>query len=143
MCFSNIMAGTIDMLYPLVLISFFLLQQRTPGLDDVLNKATEYVTAYEAERGNVIATEDYFQNWTNGRSIRRGQRRTTADILIIKVGNEWAALRKVNRVDGVKVNKTEEAFDTAFADSPADNMKRLAKMKGQSTEYNLRDVLRE
>ncbi len=126
-----------------LLIAFFLSRQSNPELTAVLQRATDYVTAYEAELGNVIATEDYFQNWTNGRQARRGQRRTSSDVLIIRVGKEWTALRKVNRVDGSKVKKAEQTFGEAFDDSPADNMKRLVRMKEESTQYNLGDVLRE
>lgn len=71
------------------------------------------------------------------------QRRTSSDFLIIQVGTEWAALRKANRVDGLKVKEVIPAFEDAFDDSPAANAKRLSDMKAESTEYNLGDVQRE
>ena len=71
------------------------------------------------------------------------QRRTSSDFLIIQVGPEWAALRKVNRVDGLKVKEAVEAFEDVFDDSPQANAKRLQEMKKESTEYNLGDVRRE
>src|SRR5262245_44296330 len=95
-----------------VLLVMLLLAFQRPGveLDAVLQRATAYVTKYEAELGNLIATENYIQIWTNDRLVRRGQRRTSSDVLIIDVGRDWAALRKVNSVDGLKVKQSSESF---------------------------------
>ena len=74
---------------------------------------------------------------------RRERRLLSSDFLIIQVGPEWAALRKVNRVDGHSEKLTEPGFEDAFDDSWAANMKRLSAMKAESTRYNLGDILRE
>src|SRR5207247_3970602 len=112
-------------------------------------RATEYVSQYEAELGNLIGAEEYVQNsiWLDnsspGRVVKRMQRRTSSDFLIIQVGSEWSALRKVNRVDGQKVKETVPAFENAFDDSPEMNAKRLLEMRHDSTEHNLGDVRRD
>ena len=126
-----------------ILIALVLAAQAQPDLEAVLQRATAYVTTYEADLGNVIATEEYSQNWTNEFHARRGQRRTSSDVLILKVGEEWTALRKVNSVDGAKVKKKEETFVDAFDNSAPDNSKRLVRMKEESTQYNLGDIVRE
>jgi len=81
--------------------------QSSPELISVVQRATEYVTQYEAELGNLIGSEEYVQNavWLapSGRGgnpmvAKRSQRRVSSDFLIIQVGPEWAALRKANRV---------------------------------------------
>jgi hypothetical protein len=41
------------------------------------------------------------------------------------------------------VKAPENTFEESFGDSPADNSKRLVKMKEDSTRYNLGDVLRD
>jgi hypothetical protein len=126
-----------------ILLALLLTVQQPPTeLAAVIQRATDYVTKYEAELGNLIGTEEYLQTWTSGRT-RKMQRRTSSDVLIIEVGKEWEALRKVNRVDGSKVKEEDETFDQAFSDSAADNTKRLVKMKEDSTRYNLGDVVRE
>jgi hypothetical protein len=87
--------------------------QTSPELISVVQRATEYVTQYEAELGNLIGSEEYIQNavWlaptTRGTTTvaKRMQRRVSSDFLMIQVGPEWAALRKVNRVDGSKVKE--------------------------------------
>src|SRR5262245_27417207 len=82
----------------LVAIAMALPMQQPADLDAVMQRASDYVTKYEAALGNLIATEEYLQTWTNGRNARIAQRRTLSDVLLIQVGTEWSALRKVNRV---------------------------------------------
>ena len=126
-----------------------ILQQPVADLDTVIRRATDYVSRYEAELGNLIGTEEYLQNATlldnstPPRVAQRMQRRTSSDFLIIQVGTEWAAIRKVNRVDGGKVKEKPIPFEDAFADSPAANSKRLQDMNIESTEYNLGSVRRD
>jgi hypothetical protein len=126
-----------------------LLQQPVADLHTVIHRATDYVSRYEAELGNLIGTEDYLQNATlldsstPPRVAQRMQRRTSSDFLIIQVGTEWAAIRKVNRVDGGKVKEKPIPFEDAFDDSPAANSKRLQDMNIESTEYNLGSVRRD
>ena len=125
--------------------------QSSSQLANVLQRATEYVTQYEAELGNLIGSEEYVQNaaWLGNTGFgyprigKRSQRRLSSDFLIIQVGPEWAALRKVNRIDGVKVNETEPALEDAFDNSPEANSTRLLVMKAESTGYNLGDIIRE
>ncbi len=125
--------------------------QSSPELISVVQRATEYVTQYEAELGNLIGSEEYVQNavWLapSGRGgnpmvAKRSQRRVSSDFLIIQVGPEWAALRKANRVDGSKVKESEPAFEDSFDNSPEANHKRLLEMKAESTRYNIGDIIR-
>jgi hypothetical protein len=126
-------------------------QEQDPAADlhTVIQRATAYVAHYEAELGNLIGNEEYLQTsvWVDDgrppRVAKRMQRRTSSDFLIIQVGSEWAALRKINRVDGSKVKETEPAFEEAFDDSAEANAKRLEAMKHDSTQYNIGDVRRE
>lgn len=123
--------------------------QTGADLDSVLKRATEYVTQYEADLGNLIGSEEYVQNSTlfdasnPPRVSQRMQRRTSSDFLIIQVGNEWSALRKINRIDGLKVKETAPAFEDAFDDSPQANARRLNDMKIESTAQNIGAVQRD
>src|SRR5215475_6410977 len=79
-------------------------QQNAPDLDVVLRRAADYVTQYEGDLGNLIGSEEYIQNvaWLgpnqrgNLQVVKHSQRRISSDFLIIQVGAEWVALRKVN-----------------------------------------------
>lgn len=126
-------------------------RQNSTELDAVLQRAINYVAQYEEQLGNLIGNEEYVQNarWltVNGRGFpqvgKREQRRTSSDFLIIQVGPEWQALRKINRVDGFRQKETEPAFEEAFDNSPRANAKRLLDMKAESTKINLGDVQRD
>ena len=132
-----------------IVLALTLLSQNPSELDGILARATQYVAQYEADLGNLIGAEEYVQtsvlldNGNPPRVAKRTQRRTSSDFLIIQVGPEWAALRKVNRVDGLKVKEVVPSFADAFDDSPEANAKRLRDMKTESTEYNLGEVQRE
>jgi len=132
-----------------VILTVFLLTQNTTDIETVLARATNYVSQYESELGNLTGTEEYVQNstWFDNSSpprvAKRSQRRTASDFLIIQVGPEWAALRKINRVDGARVKEVVPAFEDAFDNSPESNARRLKDMKGESTAYNLGDVQRD
>jgi hypothetical protein len=125
------------------------LAQAPTDLDTVLQRATAYVEQYEGELGNLIGAEEYTQtaSWIDPRDhisvTSKAQRGVSSDFLIIQVGKEWAALRKVNRVDRLMVQQTEPAFEDAFDTSPQANVKRLESMKAESTRYNLGDIQRD
>src|SRR5262245_17947084 len=103
-----------------IILAALLVQQPVPTLETVIQRATAYVAKYESELGNLIGTEEYLQTWTGNR-VRKIQRRTSSDVLLIEVGHEWSALRKVNRVEGNKVKETANSFEESFGDSAADN----------------------
>ena len=132
-------------------LAFFVpVQEKAPDLAIVLERAADYVKNYEEALGNLIATEEYVQNaqWRNLNSrfttvAQKQQRRTSSDFLILQVGSEWEGLRKVNRLDGVKLKAKEPSFEDAFDDSPKTNSKRLKDMIEESTRYNIGDVLRQ
>jgi hypothetical protein len=121
-----------------------------PELDVVLARATEYVTRYEAELGNLIGAEEYVQNaaWKNpGARLavisKKQQRRMTSDFLILQVGREWTGLRKVSRVDGSRIDEKTEKFEEVFDDTPQGNTKRLKNLTEESSRFNIGDVLRQ
>jgi hypothetical protein len=125
--------------------------QNSTDVAAIVQRATAYVTRYEEELGNLIGAEDYVQNSTRmaktdlgqTRVVERLRRRVSSDFLIIQVGPEWSALRKVNRVDGLKVGEPEPSLEETFDDSPSANYRRLLKMKSDSTQYNIGDIIRD
>ena len=123
--------------------------QSAADLSPVLERAKEYVARYEAELGNLIGSEEYVQNaaWLTAGPVarigKREQRRTSSDFLIIQIGPEWVALRKVNRVGGLPVKDPDPDFQNAFDDSPEANAQRVRDMKADSTRYNIGDIRRE
>jgi hypothetical protein len=141
---------------PVILAAFLSLAapsqpQNSSDVAAVVQRATDYVTRYEEELGNLIGTEEYIQNSTwygNDRSgnlkvAKRMRARLSSDFLIIQVGPEWNAVRKVNRLDGIKIKEIEPSLEEAFDNSAEANYKRVLNMKADSTRYNIGDVIRE
>jgi len=141
---------------PVILAGFLSLvvpsqPQNSSDIAAVVQRATEYVTRYEEELGNLIGSEEYIQNSTwygkdglgNSRVAKRMRARLSSDFLIVQVGPEWSAVRKVNRLDGIKIKEIEPSLEEAFDNSPDANYKRLLRMKADSTQYNIGDVIRE
>jgi hypothetical protein len=123
--------------------------QSTLDLDTLIKRATDYVTQYEAALENLIGTEEYLQNSTwltdtrNGtRPSQKMQRRTSSDFLMIKIGKDWRAMRKVNTVDGSKVKQHGPAFQD-FGDSPEANRRLVEALTIQSTAQNIGGIRRD
>lgn len=118
-------------------------------LAGVLGRAAQYVAEYEEKQlGNLLAAEDYVQDveMRGPRYVtptRRQQRRTQADFLILQVGGERAALRKVTRLDGKPVNATQESFFEMSDNSPAGLRRQIAAISKESTQYNIGPILRQ
>ena len=56
-----------------LIFALLLAQQSAPDLNTVLQRATEYVTQYEADLGNLIGSEEYVQTsvWLDNRQPPR------------------------------------------------------------------------
>ena len=122
-------------------------EERPPDVQAILDRAGDYVAAYlDHELGNVVASEAYLQNATiyvSDRGVpRQQQRRTESDFLIALVGTERLGVRRVNRVDGVKVKSVEESLDSLLDDSPQGLRKRIAALREESSHYNIGPVQR-
>ena len=88
-----------------VLLTGVALGAATPPGDDVVDRAREFWTAFEAELGSVLADEHYRQEarWpqapgVDGTVVRQLQ----SEMLLFRVPEsvEWVAFREVQSVDG-------------------------------------------
>ena len=123
-------------------------QERTPELQAVLDRAANYVAAYEdRELGNVMASENYVQSVSSflGRGLALpGQlRRTESDFLIVLVGGDRMGIRRVNRVNGEAVKSAEVNLEALMDDSQEGIRKRIAALREESARYNIGPVLRQ
>jgi hypothetical protein len=124
--------------------------QRAPDdLAGVLARAAQYVAEYEENQlGNLLAAEDYVQDvelrgsqrFASG--LRRQQRRTLSDFLILQVGRERVALRRVTRLDGKTVNENQQNF-FELDNSPEGLRRQVAAISKESTQYNIGPILRQ
>jgi hypothetical protein len=116
-------------------------QQKEPQLESLLERAADYVAAYEdRELGNVLASENYLQQSFFSRAgitLPGAQRRTGSDFLIVLVGDDRIGVRKVNAVNGKAVTSSAGNLETIMDDSPEGTRKRIAAFNRESSQYNI------
>ena len=93
-----------------------------PPADDVVDRAREFWTAFEAELGSVLADEYYRQEarWpqapkVSGTVVRQLQ----SEILLFRVPEsaEWVAFREVHSVDGAPPSDIAPSIVETLADT--------------------------
>ena len=126
---------------------------QTPDLDDVLDKAGDYVTAYEQTFVGVVAEETYRQEVRGGAGTdqrgfafeARGQRRDLkSDMLLVRApaGDRWMQFRDVFEVDGKPVRDRTERLTKLFLQPSASMQRQVDDIAAASARYNIGDVNR-
>jgi len=126
---------------------------QTPDLDDVLDKAGDYVTAYERTFVGVVAEETYRQEvrglaGTDSRGFAfeaRGQRRDLkSDMLLVRApaGDRWMQFRDVFEVDGKPVRDRTERLTKLFLQPSASMQRQVDDIAAASARYNIGGVNR-
>jgi hypothetical protein len=118
-----------------------------PTGDDVVDRAREFWTAFEAELGSVLADEDYRQEarWpqapkVGGTVVRQLQ----SEMLLFRVPEsvEWVAFRDVLSVDGVPPSDRAPSIIETLADTSTPLDARVGRLVHASARYNLGDFVR-
>jgi hypothetical protein len=126
---------------------------QTPDLDDVLDRAGDYVTAYERTFVGVVAEETYRQEvrgvaGTDQRgfaSEARGQQRDLkSDMLLVRgpAGDRWMQFRDVFEVDGKPVRDRAERLTKLFLQPSASMQRQVDDIAAASARYNIGGVNR-
>jgi hypothetical protein len=126
---------------------------QAPDLDDVLDKAGDYVTAYERTFVGVVAEETYRQDvrpaaGTDQRGFAaegRGQRRDLkSDMLLVRApaGDRWMQFRDVFEVDGKPVRDRADRLTKLFLQPSASMQQQVDDIAAASARYNIGGVNR-
>src|SRR3954449_11755606 len=126
---------------------------QTPDLDAVLDKAGDYVTAYERTFVGVVAEESYRQEIRGaGRTDQRGfavegrseRRDLKSDVLLVRApaGDRWIQFRDVFEVDGKAVRDRDERLTKLFLQPSADRLRQEEDIAAASARYNIGAVNR-
>lgn len=116
-----------------------------PDVATILERAAEYVIAYQTLFSDLIAREDYEQRFSSRN--RQGKRRSRADMLFVSLPGPipWAGFRDVYEVDGQKVHDREGRLERLFRDSPDGAVSAASQAQSildESTRFNLGPVRR-
>jgi len=125
---------------------------QTPELDDVLDKAADYVATYERTFVGVVAEETYRQDVRGAAGVdrgfafdARGQRRDLkSDMLFVRAptGDRWMQFRDVFEVDGKPVRDRAERLTKLFLQPSASMQRQVDDIAAASARYNIGGVNR-
>ena len=127
---------------------------QTADLDDLLDKASDYVVEYERTFVGVVSEETYRQQVRGGRAGTdlRGflveapsQRRDLkSDVLLVRApaGDRWIQFRDVFELDGKPVRDRDERLTRLFLQPSADAWRQEAEIAAASSRYNIGGVNR-
>src|SRR5580765_5266584 len=126
---------------------------QTAEVDVVLDKAGDYVAAYERTFVGVVAEETYRQELRGIRGTdqrgfateARGQRRDLkSDMLLVRApaGDRWIQFRDVFEVDGKPVRDRAERLAKLFLQPSASAQQQVDDIAAASARYNIGGVNR-
>jgi hypothetical protein len=129
-------------------------RQQSADIDALVDKASDYVAAYERSFVGVVAEETYRQQLRvpSGRVDPRGFRSDMAlqrrdlksDVLLVRApaGDRWIQFRDVFEVDGKPVRDRSERLTKLFLQPSADARRQEEDIAAASARYNIGDVNR-
>jgi hypothetical protein len=109
----------------------------------VLARAGQYVVAYRKVFSNVVAREDYRQDYSNG--SQRQRRDSHADLVFVNLPGplSWATFRDVYEVDGNRVHDRSARLEKLFVEAAAETAAiRARTILAESSRFNLGPVVR-
>lgn len=122
----------------------------------IVDKATEYVTAYVKSLTSVVSEERYEQQVTRvvsryfGRLGMRPDKATVrrvlvSDYLLVQLPGttEWMPFRDVYSIDGVAVRDRNDRLLKLFVEPAAGAVSRAMEIRDESSRYNIGDVTRD
>lgn len=112
-----------------------------PELEAVMARVGQYTDTYLREFGNVIAEESYVQVSRNAR-LGPVQRRSKADLLLLRSPTGWIPFRDVFEVDGKPLRDRDERLKQLFLDDPEHAMEQGRRISEEGARYNLGGVFR-
>ena len=127
---------------------------QTADLDELVDRASDYVVLYEKNFVGVVAEESYRQTVHGGRAGTdlRGfpieapsQRRDLkSDVLLVRApaGDRWIQFRDVFEVDGKPVRDRDERLTKLFLQPSADRQRQEEDIAAASARYNIGAVNR-
>jgi len=113
---------------------------RSPELEVLLGKLSEYVQAYTGHYSALVAEESYRQSVP----FERLQRRLRSDLLFVRSepSAEWVSFRDVFEVDGKPVRDRDLRIEKLFLAPAPEARARLEAIRDESARYNLRPIVR-
>jgi hypothetical protein len=113
---------------------------KSPELEILLGKLSDYVQGYTGHYSALVAEESYRQSVP----LERRQRRLRSDLLFVRSepSAEWVSFRDVFEVDGRPVRDRDLRLEKLFLAPPPEARARLEAIRDESARYNLSPIVR-
>jgi hypothetical protein len=109
---------------------------RDNELAELLQRAGEYVAAYERDVSAIVADEDYLQRFVV--ESRTEMRRLRSDVLTIRDEAEgWIGFRDVYEIDGRRVRDRTDRLAKLFLEPDTDSRVQAQRIAEESARFNL------
>jgi hypothetical protein len=129
------------------------LRAQAPEVEAVVDKARDYVVAYERDFVGLVAEESYRQDVKGGTrpdprgfpTEQRGQRRDLkSDVLLVRApaGDRWLQFRDVFEVDGKPVRDRPERLAKLFLQPSPTAQQQVEAITAESARYNIGGINR-
>jgi len=107
-----------------------------PRLPPIVQRASEYVTAFVTRFSSMVADEVYVQE------TGRKRRELRSDFLLVKPPgqDEWFQFRDVYSIDGMPVAGRERRMVELFVNPPANLAQLVREVMTEGAKYNLEDI---
>jgi hypothetical protein len=116
------------------------LAAQRPTLQNVLDRATTYVSDFKRTLSGIVAEEEYTQQITRPQPVRGEvtHRQLRSDLLLVRAAdaNRYVEFRDVFEVDGQPVRDREERLSKLFLD-PSASAGQLDQIIAESARYNI------
>jgi hypothetical protein len=118
-----------------------------PSLNQVLERAAQYVTTFHQQLSGIVAEETYLQN---ARSMRRAssavdsRRSLKSDLLLVRPpeADRYVEFRDVFEVNGTPVRDRDERLTELFLKPTSANVDRIRAIVDESARHNIGDIPR-
>src|SRR5262245_41054014 len=147
-------AGAISIVLATAALAGPPMRAQEPSMATVLERAGEYVTAFQCQLSGVVAEETYVQDvreplpgGTGPRApMRRGptHRELKSDLLLVKPvkADRWIQFRDVFEVDGKPIRDRSERLMKLFVEPTASTAGQVEQIVAESARYNTGNVIR-
>jgi hypothetical protein len=114
------------------------------SLDQVLDRAADYVSAYAERFASVVSDERSVQRSQSSVFSGGNSREIRSDFLVVRVPSTatWIGFRDVYEVNGVAVRDRQDRLMKLFTETPASAVSHAQQIADESARFNLGDIKR-
>ena len=117
-------------------------QGSAANVEELVQRASQWVTSYAEELSLVIGVEHYAQYMGEEAFSRAYGRQLVSEFALVRVKGDWLGFRDVYEVDGKPVGDRQDRLKKLFLEAPDAAVTQGRKISDESARYNLGAIQR-